>query len=132
MVRAAYMIPTQQDLERFIASNFDSEEAVTIVLALRDVSRPLTIGELRDQLEPGASEDRRVAEKRLELRLRDLSGKLVLRDKDGRYRYAGQDSGVHELVGRIADEFANRRAELNRLIYSPASRARRLAEAFRL
>lgn len=130
------MVLAQHDFEQFVADNFDSEEAVMIVLALKGVP-PLGIGDLLDRLERhfGAmpTDQRRVDEKRIELRLRDLAArKLVEVGDDDKYRYRADEAGLGELMDQLSTEFTTRRRDLNRLIYATASRARRLAEAFRL
>jgi hypothetical protein len=122
--------------EQFIADSFDSEEAVMIVLALRKAERPLSAGEVLDELVRvfglESSEERRLAEKRVELRMRDLAGRgLVHRENGSRFTYQPADAEVERLVDQTAAEFEARRSDLNRLIYGAASRARRLAEAFR-
>jgi hypothetical protein len=124
------------DYDRFVIDHFDSEEAVMIVLALRG-QPPLSPADIAETLEKtfhvGVGEDRRLTEKRVELRLRDLvSSELLERTADGTYRYRGDERGVDEFVERMDAQFTTRRSELNRLIYSSYSRARKLAEAFRL
>lgn len=122
--------------EQFIADHFDSEEAVMIVLTLRKAARALTAGEVFDQLlryGVDLAEERRLAEKRVELRMRDLAGHgLVRRETGGRFVYATSEAATDELVDRLIVEFEQHRTDLNRLIYGSAARARRLAEAFRL
>jgi hypothetical protein len=123
-------------LEQFVTENFDSDEAVMLVVTLRQSQQPLSLSELYDRLaaEFGilGDEERRVAEKRLELRLRDLAAHgLVGSDDAGRYRYTG-DAAVNELVTRVEAMLRQRPADLIRIIYSRSARARRLAEAFKL
>lgn len=123
-----------EEFERFIADNFDSEEAVIVTLALRESRSALTAGEVltRVELSAGqASEDRRLAEKRIELRLRDLVERGLIAAEGNTYRYADDEAGRKAMMDRLMDAFTNRRGELNRIIYSSSARARRLAEAFR-
>lgn len=129
------MVGADLDLEQFVTESFDSDEAVMLVLTLRR-SQPLTLGQLYDRLAaefgvPGG-EERRVVEKRLELRLRDLTARhLVGDDGYGRYRYSADDA-IDELIARVETIFHQRPADLMRMIYSRSARARRLAEAFKL
>jgi hypothetical protein len=131
------MTDDDRELERFIGEHFDSEEAVTIVLALRRRRVALAAEEILEELERHfgleVQLDRLIAAKRIELRLRDLIAKgLAERSAEGRFRYRGEEAGAEPMIARIAVELETRRATLNRIIYSAASRARRLAEAFRL
>jgi hypothetical protein len=136
MLPRAFMAFTQHGFERFVADNFDSEETVMIVLALRGAP-PLGIGDLLDRLERHfgllPTEQRRLDEKRIELRLRDLIAReLVHLGADGKYRSRAEEAGLAEMIDRLSTEFTTSRRDLNRLIYATSSRARRLAEAFRL
>jgi hypothetical protein len=131
------MPDSDRELERFIGEHFDSEEAVMIVLALRLRGAPLPVTEILQEMEQtfGAviAVDRLIAAKRIELRLRDLTANgLAEHLEDGAFRYRGEEAGLEPDVARVALAFDARRAWLNRVIYSAASRARRLAEAFRL
>lgn len=86
--------------------------------------------ERRFRLEP--EQPRRLAEKRVELRLRDLARFGLIQDAPGgAFRYAVREPDADGLVERAVGQLENDRASLNRLIYSSSSRARRLAEAFR-
>jgi hypothetical protein len=137
---AALIPEPDRDFERFIADYFDSEEAVMIALALREADgrgAALGTGELLERLEHELgvvpTDQRRVAEKRIELRLRDLVTRgLVRLAAEGQYQYAGAEAGLTQQMDRLHVEFTTRRTDLNRLIYATISRARRLAEAFRL
>ncbi len=129
------MAGVDAELERFVAENFDSDEAVMLVLTLRRAAS-FSLMELYDRLAADfglfSGEDRRVAEKRLELRLRDLTARQLISATDGgRYRYSGDDA-ITLLVNRLDEIFRQKPSELNRIIYSRTARARRLAEAFRL
>jgi hypothetical protein len=129
------MVATESELEQFVTESFDSDEGVMLVVTLRH-AQALTISQLYDRIAADfgvfGGEERRVAEKRLELRLRDLAGRgLVGDDGGGRYRYIGAGA-VDELVGRVETVFHQRPADLMRMIYSRSARARRLAEAFKL
>jgi hypothetical protein len=124
------------EFDSFIIDNFESEEAVMVMLVVRESDSGATPGEIQARLVAGygadPSEQRRLAEKRIELRLRDLAlSGLVERGADGRFRF-DRSNDKAGLIDRLAGVFASRRTELNRLIYSPAAAARRVAEAFRL
>jgi hypothetical protein len=80
---------------------------------------------------PDAAEQR-LAEKRLELRLRDLEQHGLVRREGDRYLYR-EDEAHRARVDEVNYLFQSRRQELSRLIYSTsAARARRLAEACKL
>lgn len=123
------------EIERFIAQHFRSEEELTIVMALRGLAAPVTPGEVIERLRAEyafADENTRVVQKRIELRMRDLeSGHLVRRAGQTTFQYAADDS-ADAIIARISDVFRTRRKDIERMIYSPASSARRFAEAFRL
>ncbi len=130
------VVSSEVDFETFVADTFDAEEAVMIVLALRDGAAPLTVAEILGALEQNFKfrpvEDRRVVEKRIEIRMRDLVERAIIRSAgDRKFAYAA-DGETDGMVARVADLFASRPRELNQMIYSTHSRARRLAEAFRL
>lgn len=136
VVPSSGVVSSEIDFETFVADTFDAEEAVMIVLALRDGAAPLTVTEILAALERSFKfrpvEDRRVVEKRIEIRMRDLVERAIIRsaaDKKFEYAAAGETDAM---VARVADLFHSRPRELNQLIYSTHSRARRLAEAFRL
>ena len=131
------MAAATSEFERFVVDTFDSEEAVMALLAVRSADEAVTPAQVREALVAqyglDGSEERRVAEKRIELRLRDLAAAhLVEKGADGRFRFDKSDAQRVALVDRVAAEFASRRGELNRLLYSPAAVARRVAEAFKL
>jgi len=130
------MAHTDHDFAQFVADAFDSEESVMIMLVLRQAGG-LTAGEVLDRLERDfhveQTDQRRLAEKRVELRLRDLVARGVVKHgHDNRFSDRTDEAGLTELADRLALEFETRRSQLNRMIYATASRARRLAEAFRL
>lgn len=128
------------EVERFISDHFDSEESLLLVLALR--SNPGRSWSVLDLLKyvnsafgAGIESDDLLAQKRLELRLRDLESKdVVRRTRDlmpFSYTYAAspeRDARI-EAVGELflRDKFA-----VNRVIYGVATRARVLADSFRL
>jgi hypothetical protein len=129
--------PSNPSYEQFVAETFDSEEAVMIVSVLRSASRALSPGEVLDGLESEygvrQEEPLRLAEKRVELRMRDLTRSGVVEQiPGGDFRYRGHEAGLDDSVERTIRQLTNDRAALNRLIYSTSSRARRLAEAFRI
>lgn len=105
-----------------------------IVLALRGLNAPATPDQVIDRLraEHGFSDDNtRIVQKRIELRMRDLeSGHLVRRTGPTAFQYAADDS-ANAIIDRISDVFRTRRKDIERMIYSPGSAARRFAEAFR-
>jgi hypothetical protein len=125
-----------RSFEDFVTESFDSEEAVMIVLVLRAAGEPLTTDGLLDRLEQSyrieRDEPRRLAEKRIELRLRDLAARgLVDARADATFRYRAEGP-LDTFVAKLADSFASDRAAVDRLIYSIAAKARRVAGAFRL
>ncbi|HEX7829379.1 MAG TPA: hypothetical protein VF787_06965 [Thermoanaerobaculia bacterium] len=130
------MSQPEKSFEQFIAESFDSEEAVMIVLVLRDSDVSLSAAHVAERLERdygvAPEQSPRLGEKRVELRLRDLAARGLVDILADGYRYRGDEAGVDAHVVHAAELLAARRSDLNRLIYSTSARARRLAEAFRL
>lgn len=132
------MLDRDPRFEQFVAETFDSEESVAVVLAVRGAGTSLTPAEVLERIEhelqlPATVQaERPIAEKRIELRLRDLEARGIVTRAADRWSYAGVERGNDDDVARIAELFATSRRDVNRLIYSAASRARKLAEAFRL
>ncbi|HEX7808966.1 MAG TPA: hypothetical protein VF608_09580 [Thermoanaerobaculia bacterium] len=130
------MSQPEKSFEQFIAESFDSEEAVMIVLVLRDSDVSLSAAHVAERLERdfgvAPEQSPRLGEKRVELRLRDLAARGLVDILADGYRYRGDEAGVDAHVAHASELLTARRSDLNRLIYSTSARARRLAEAFRL
>jgi hypothetical protein len=126
---------SESSFEQFVSETFDAEEAVAVALALRAHSSPVSVTQLVEDLEQKMGfqfdEPRRLTEKRLELRLRDLATRQIVQRVGDHFAYRA-DRWTEGLMARVASEFETRRVELNRLIYSTTTKARRLAEAFRV
>ena len=136
------MMKIPADVERFIDEMFDSEESLTLVLALRsDAGREWSSRELLDHLVAHSGlvlpSDVPLMEKRFEIRLRDLEAKGLVKvsgdRKEPRFRYGAADGDAQDrCVVRVAGIYAIEPAGVSRIIYGMASRARTLAESFRL
>lgn len=126
---------SESPFEQFISETFDSEEGAAVALALRAYPAGIAMPHLVEYLEQNLGfrfdEPRRLTEKRLELRLRDLAARRIVRQSDRGFLYSA-DTSTERLMAELAVQFDTRRAELNRIIYSTTTKARRLAEAFRL
>ena len=128
------------DLEAFISENFDSEESLLLVLALRsDRDRRWSTSDLLRSLNETyyagiQRDDVLLALKRFELRLRELEQKGLaetLREPELSFRY-GVSGRRDTQVGAVGALFAADRYAVNRVIYGVTSRARVLADSFRL
>jgi hypothetical protein len=135
IVRQA-MPDVSASLDHFVIDTFDSEEAVMIVLLMREARAALSAATVLDRLQEtyefSREEPRRLAEKRIELRLLDLVQRGLVQTSDRQMFEYGATGAKDALVGKLAEAFAANRAGINRLIYSTSAKARRVAEAFRL
>ncbi len=136
-------VPTSRrinpELERFIADNIESEESLFLLLALRSERRRWTLVALREYvgvaLDPSiTAEQPMLVEKRFELRLRELERKGLVHVADEstsvfEYAVPARSEG---LVDALVDAFSRDRFAVNRIIYGITSRARVLADSFRL
>jgi hypothetical protein len=126
-----------REVEEFVAATFDSEESLMVALALHKDGGSMAVQSIVRDMTQALGYDRgsdpeRLVIKRIELRLRDLVAKqLVAQEGHGMYRYTPATAAISARMDEVAALFTTARNELDRVIYSGASRALRLAEAFR-